>query len=381
MIAVAADHHVPLAHVLRIAAEQPVLVHDQHAEPVARVEQLRRGRIVRGANAVAAEFLQLVDAEFLQRIGNGRANAGVVLVIAGAVNRVRLAVQHETLVRIKDRGADAEDGFLLVNRFAVHRNRGDELVELGRFRRPEHGRRNLRLQLQRGLQFAAHLLRSLELRDRLAVRRNDFAVHHRVDGVGEFVEHVGFDVDCRRARRHVVLELGINENPVRRDGHRRGLLQPGVAINARAFVEPALELRRVHLHGDDVALAELHHVRDVLAERVIAALVPAHDPAVDKNRRVAIHAIERQPDALAFIRLRQLERAAIPADAVRLEARPERPVAVVHVGVFVERQFNRPIVRQIHRAPRTSLNNFSEAGPVFAPALSSRSALGQSSPR
>ena len=77
MIAVAADLVVPLFHVLRIAAHQPALVHDQHAEPVAGVEQFRRGRIVRGADGVAAEFLQFLHAEFLQRIRHGRADAGV----------------------------------------------------------------------------------------------------------------------------------------------------------------------------------------------------------------------------------------------------------------------------------------------------------------
>ena len=45
--------------------------------------------------------------------------------------------------------------------------------------------------------------------------------------------------------------------------------------------------------------AEMHHVRDVLAERIVAALVPPHAPAVDPNRRVVHHAVERQPDAFA----------------------------------------------------------------------------------
>ena len=97
MIAVAANLVVPLVQVLRIAAQQPALVHDQHAEAVADIEQFRRGRIVRGANGVAAEFLQFLHAELLQRIRNGRADAGVVLVIAGAVDPVRLAVQQEAV--------------------------------------------------------------------------------------------------------------------------------------------------------------------------------------------------------------------------------------------------------------------------------------------
>ena len=111
MIAVAADLVVPLFQVLRIAAQQPALVHDQHAEAVAGVEQFRRGRIVRGADGVAAEFLQLFHAKILQRIRNGRADAGRVLVIAGAVKFVMLAVQQKAVRRVKAHGADAERRF------------------------------------------------------------------------------------------------------------------------------------------------------------------------------------------------------------------------------------------------------------------------------
>ena len=95
----------------------------------------------------------------------------------------------------------------------------------------------------------------------------------------------------------------------------------------------------------------MRHVRDVLAERVVAALVPSHEPAVDPDRRVAEHAVECQPDALAGILRRQVKRAAIPADAVLRKARPDRLEAVAAVGVLIERQFNRPVVRQIERAP------------------------------
>ena len=130
MIAVAADLVVPLSHILRIAAHQPALVHDQHAEPVAGVEQFRRGRIVRGANGVAAEFLQFLHAEFLQRIRDGRADAGVVLVIAGAVKFVSACRSAKSLCRVKPHGADAEHGFLLVNDLAVHGNRRDRACKV-----------------------------------------------------------------------------------------------------------------------------------------------------------------------------------------------------------------------------------------------------------
>ena len=119
MIAVAADLVVPLFQVRRIAAHQAAFVHDQHAEAVAGIEQFRRGRIVRHAIRVAAELLQFLNAKFLQCVGNGRANASVILMVASAVKLVMPAVQQKAVRRVKAHGAEAKRGFLLVNHFAV----------------------------------------------------------------------------------------------------------------------------------------------------------------------------------------------------------------------------------------------------------------------
>ena len=67
----------------------------------------------------------------------------MVLVIAGAVKFVMLAVQQKAVRRVKADGADAERGFFLVNHFAVHGNGRDELVKFWRFRRPKNRRGKL----------------------------------------------------------------------------------------------------------------------------------------------------------------------------------------------------------------------------------------------
>ena len=85
MIAVAPDQALELA--IQVGASLPsrrLSSMHQHAEPVAGVEQFGRRRVVRRAIGVAAHLLQLLDAEFLQPVRQGRADAGVVLVIAGA---------------------------------------------------------------------------------------------------------------------------------------------------------------------------------------------------------------------------------------------------------------------------------------------------------
>ena len=61
----------------------------------------------------------------------------MVLVVARAVELVMLAVQQKAVRRVKADGADAKQGLLFVNNFAGHGNCADELVEFGRFRRPE----------------------------------------------------------------------------------------------------------------------------------------------------------------------------------------------------------------------------------------------------
>ena len=131
MIAVAADQLFEPFQMQRVAAQQPVFIHDQHAQAVAGFEQFRRGRIVRRAVGVHADLLQLRDAEILQRIRQRRAHARVVLVIARAFEKVRFAVQQKSLVLVKPHGADAELGFLAVNHFAAALDRRDELVEFG----------------------------------------------------------------------------------------------------------------------------------------------------------------------------------------------------------------------------------------------------------
>ena len=74
---------------------------------------------------VAAHLLQLGDAEILQRIRHGRADARMVLVIAGAVELVRLAVQQKTLVHVKRHRADAEFRLHAINHGAARQHRRD----------------------------------------------------------------------------------------------------------------------------------------------------------------------------------------------------------------------------------------------------------------
>ena len=75
---------------------------------------------------------------------------------------------------------------------------------------------------------------------------------------------------------------------------------------------------------------------------------------IDPHDAVAEDAVELDTDALAKIALRDVERAAIPADAVLGEIRADREASVLDVLALVllhQRQFDAPVVREIHDSP------------------------------
>src|SRR6185369_3860303 len=93
----------------------------------------------RGAIDVAAKFLQLRDAELLQRIRNGGTDASVVLVIVRAFEFHVLTVEEKSFVSVETDRADAKSRFITVHHRAAGLDRRDELVQLRRFDGPELG--------------------------------------------------------------------------------------------------------------------------------------------------------------------------------------------------------------------------------------------------
>ena len=79
--------------------------------------------------AFDAHLLQLLDAEVLQAIRQRRADAGVILVIARALDLHRLAVEEEALVGVEVNRADAERRLVAIDRA---RRRSDERRDAAR---------------------------------------------------------------------------------------------------------------------------------------------------------------------------------------------------------------------------------------------------------
>ena len=90
-----------------------VLVHHQHTEAVARVQQRLRAGIVRAADGVVAVFLQQADAALLALRIAARAEDALVVVDARALHNDALAVEQNALFAPR-KGADAEGLQVLV---------------------------------------------------------------------------------------------------------------------------------------------------------------------------------------------------------------------------------------------------------------------------
>jgi hypothetical protein len=149
MIAVAAKFRAPVFF-MPVVPQQVIIVpllavfpaverfvHHHHAQAVAQIEQLRRGRIVAGADGVAAHGLQDFNLPF-QRAGvDGRAERAEVVMVANAVQRHASAVQKKSVVRRELNRADAEGRFITVHHFAVLLDGSDDDVALRRLNAPQ----------------------------------------------------------------------------------------------------------------------------------------------------------------------------------------------------------------------------------------------------
>ena len=140
MVPVAADevHHValrPLREVLVVAlghlADGPFverLVHDEEAEPVAQIEELRGRRVVRGADGVGPHGLQRLEPAAPDRFRHGRAEAARVVMQVHAPHLHPAAVEQEPAILVVGDGADAE-------------RRGGQVGAAARRPRPPNGAR------------------------------------------------------------------------------------------------------------------------------------------------------------------------------------------------------------------------------------------------
>ena len=225
MIAPLPHHPFELAQPLGIARHLPRFVDHQDAHPIARIEDCGRRRMMRRAIGVAAHRLQPFEPPDVQAVRHREADAGVVLMVAGALDLDRLAVEEKAVVRIEADRADAECARVAIDDRAIDQDLADQRVEVRRFRRPKCRRGDARFLHCSRLAPSRQRERVREQHHAFPVRTNDRRPHPRF-ACGTVIHDLGRDPNHRAA--------GVDRAPHRRapppDVHRRGLNQPHVAV-------------------------------------------------------------------------------------------------------------------------------------------------------
>src|ERR1035438_771509 len=141
-----------------------------------------------------------------------------------------------------------------------------------------------------------------------------------------------------------------------RDMNRCGLHQPDMAVNAAAFIEPALATGCISTNNERVFPAKVRVFCDVVIKAAVTAVVPAKTMTIEPDKAVAINTVEFNPQRSALVARRQIKRATIPADVSSflgihgfLTMRDVSPRTIA----FAERQLHHPVVWKIQRAPIT----------------------------
>jgi len=113
------------------------LVHDQKTQPVAQIKKLGRGRVVRGANGIAAHVLQQVQPPDPHALGDRRAHRTAVVVQAHALELHWLVVEEKTAINVKSDAADPNRRLVGINDLASSLHATAHSIEIRRVRRPQ----------------------------------------------------------------------------------------------------------------------------------------------------------------------------------------------------------------------------------------------------
>src|SRR3954469_7357801 len=125
-----------------------------------------------------------------------------------------------------------------------------------------------------------------------------------------------------------------------------------MAVDPRSLIKPTVTKTRVHADNQKILAAKVSEISHVERERSIAIVIAPDEIPVQKHQRAAKGSVEFDIDAPAGIFLGQIEGAPIPANASLRIAPPQWFVAMTLL-LFIanERQLDRPVMRQVERAP------------------------------
>src|SRR6185436_17799177 len=97
------------------------LIHDDEAHLVCKIEKLRRGRIVRGAQSVHAHRFQDLQLPLDRARVDRSTKRTQIVMITDTANLHRLAIKEESLFNVETKRANAEWRLVSINHSAVLR--------------------------------------------------------------------------------------------------------------------------------------------------------------------------------------------------------------------------------------------------------------------
>ena len=337
MIAVAADVRPDIFEPVRTGVERTVFIDYEETVLVAEVEDVFARRIMGAAVGVRPHFLELFDAEFLDRGGDGDADARMVLVVADAFELDRLAVDGEPVREIELENTESEiDGLFIIHALFVL-ERDFELIKHGRIRRPGLRRPDADgIRKPDGLVCRKRREETLGF-DLFSIRAEDIDIQHGSKIGGGVVDDVHMPVDIPS----VDLDFGVDQDPgFRGDTDRIADDELDIAVDAGPFIPPAFKNGGVDFDRDHVVAPVHQDGRDVHGDGVVSVVVVMVERLVDPERGMRRDAAELKFDAFPLPGCRHEETFAVVSPAAPA-------VSLLAVFFRIESVLHRPVVRQI----------------------------------
>jgi len=280
----------------------------------------------------------------MDAVGQGYAEPGVVLMIAGALELDGLIVQQEAFGSAIANGAKAKDCLLVVDRSIVADHQSTQPVERRLLERPEERATHVHGLPHDGLAPGGDQSDRLGLADHAPIWRLK-------GGKDRGLCHRGAAVVKRGLYRHAprpeprILAPGVDPHAIGIHAQRVREDEPDVAVDPGTLIPPALIAGGIHPHGYHVFLLAIEQtIGDIRPKGRIAAGVASHRAAIHPHLCLCGDAIEQEHGAVGCLLTIQAKGAPIPAHAPRL--------AVVRVGQrWIKGLRHHPIVRQPHALP------------------------------
>jgi len=250
----------------------------------------------------------------MDAVGQGYAEPGVVLMIAGALELDGLIVQQEAFGSAIANGAKAKDCLLVVDRSIVADHQSTQPVERRLLERPEERAAHVHGLPHDGLAPGGHQSDRLGLADHAPIWRLK-------GGKDRGLCHRGAAVVKRGLYRHAprpeprILAPGVDPHAIGIHAQRVREDEPDVAVDPRSRIPSRGLVPVVHAHGQDVGAVPSEVGCQVVLEADVAVPTIPQGMAVDPHVAVLVDPVELDEHLLTAALRFQREGLAIPSGA------------------------------------------------------------------